>query len=311
MPLADFLKVLDSIRAKTDSGRVMLALTGGEPLLRRDLEECGREFAARGFPWGMVSNGYALTEQRLSRLLKSGLRSITISLDGLEPSHNWLRGNENAYVNAVRAIGAVVTAGGIAFDIVTCVNQKNIAELPKIGSLLVTLGVKQWRLFNIFPRGRACGNPLLDVTPDQFTSLLEFIKHTRKEGKINASYSCEGFLGSYEGEVRDYLFFCRAGINIGSVLSNGSISACPSLRGDYIQGNIYTDDFCDVWEKRFQIMRDRKWTKTGECLKCKVYAFCEGNGLHLRDEKSGYLFRCHFNMIEEASASSGGSTEKL
>ena len=122
---------------------------------------------------------------------------------------------------------------------------------------------------------------------------------TRAQGVISPEFSCEGFLGPYEAAVRDGLFFCRAGINIGSVLVDGSISACPSLRADYIQGNIYQDDFLAVWNDRFQIMRKRNWTKTGECKNCKVYKWCGGNGLHLRDEQSGELLRCHYNMLAD------------
>jgi radical SAM protein with 4Fe4S-binding SPASM domain len=127
--------------------------------------------------------------------------------------------------------------------------------------------------------------------------MLEFIKQTRKEGRIRASFGCEGFLGDYELEVRDTPFFCRAGIHVGSVLVDGSISACPSLRADYIQGNIYRDDFWEVWNQRYQIMRDRSWTKTDVCVACKSYKYCQGNGLHLRDEKDGRLLCCHLEMI--------------
>jgi len=176
-------------------------------------------------------------------------------------------------------------------------NQKNFDELAQVRELLIEAGLKRWRLFTIFPKGRAKDNPLLDVTNDQFRHLMDFIQQTRKEGRIAASYSCEGFLGSYEGKVRDSFFWCRAGINVGSVLADGSISACPSLRGDYIQGNIYKESFVDVWNNRFQVMRDRGWTKTGPCADCDAYPWCEGNGLHLRDEKTGHLLRCHYHML--------------
>jgi radical SAM protein with 4Fe4S-binding SPASM domain len=82
--------------------------------------------------------------------------------------------------------------------------------------------------------------------------------------------------------------------------TDGSISACPSLRGDYIQGNIYRGSFMDCWENRFQVMRDRTWARTGPCVECPVYRWCEGNGLHLRNEKSGDLLRCHYGMLEKA-----------
>lgn len=131
MPLSDFLRVLDAVRMNCNPNKVMLALTGGEPLLRKDLEGCGREFTARGFPWGMVSNGYALDEKRLTSLLASGLRSLTISLDGLEESHNWLRGNNQSFHRATQAI-QIAAAKMKAFDIVSCVNQKNISHYKMI-----------------------------------------------------------------------------------------------------------------------------------------------------------------------------------
>ncbi|MDD5186097.1 MAG: radical SAM/SPASM domain-containing protein, partial [Paludibacter sp.] len=73
---------------------------------------------------------------------------------------------------------------------------------------------------------------------------------------------------------------------------------CPSLRADYIQGNIYKDDFWKVWNEKYQIMRDRSWTKTGKCATCKSYKFCEGNGLHLRDEMTGDILCCHLDLLK-------------
>lgn len=61
--------------------------------MREDLEEVGLELYRRGYPWGIVSNGLYLTGRRLERLMAAGLHSITISLDGFEQEHNWLRGH--------------------------------------------------------------------------------------------------------------------------------------------------------------------------------------------------------------------------
>jgi radical SAM enzyme (rSAM/lipoprotein system) len=299
MPLDDFLNVLDSIAPHVNPNRTMLALTGGEPLMRKDLEDCGREFYRRGFPWGIVTNGYGLTRDRLTNLLQSGLRSITISLDGPAPdTHDWLRGRRGSWERAQKAIEMVAATPDLTYDVVSCINRRNIGELEAIKNQLVRLGVRQWRLFRIFPKGRAATNPLLNLSPEEFTQMLTFIRQTRKEGRIHASFGCEGFLGDYELEVRDTPFFCRAGIHIGSVLVDGSISACPSLRADYIQGNIYRDDFWTVWNERYQNMRDRSWTRTGVCASCKAYKYCEGNGLHLRDEKDGHLLCCHLETID-------------
>ncbi len=296
MPLPDFLKVLDRVKEQYDPSKVMVVLTGGEPTLRKDLEIAGREFIKRGFPWGMVSNGYALSEDKFRKLRKAGMGSLTISLDGLKESHDWFRGHEGSFERAITAI-RLATLENMTFDVVTCVHQRNIGELQQICDKLIGLGVKKWRIFIIFPKGRAKDNPELKLSDEQFKYVYDFIVRTKKDGHIQASAGCEGFLGNYELEARNYPFFCRAGIQIGSVLADGSISACPSLRADYIQGNIYKDDFLDVWDTRFQIMRNRKWTKTGKCKNCNVYKWCEGNGLHLRDEKSGELLLCHYEKL--------------
>lgn len=126
---------------------------------------------------------------------------------------------------------------------------------------------------------------------------MDFIKETRKEKKINLSYSCEGFLANYENEVRAGYFFCRAGVNIASVLADGSISACPNINHSFIQGNIYKDDFLEVWNNKFQIMRERSWTKKGICTDCNVYKWCMGNGIHLYDDTAGQVLTCHYNKL--------------
>ena len=262
MPMEDFLKVLDKISTQVNPNKTMVVITGGEPLMRKDLEKCGEEIYKRGFPWGMVTNGFGLTAARFNSLLNAGLRSITISLDGLNSeTHDWFRGKSGSWQKAIEAVERVAATPDLMYDVVTCVNKRNIGDLEAIKELFISKGVNRWRLFTVFPKGRAKENPLLQLSKEEFVRLMDFIKDTRKEGKIKASYGCEGYLGEYELEVRDSPFFCQAGIHIGSVLVDGSISACPSLRADYIQGNIYNDDFMKVWNEKYQIMRDRSWTK--------------------------------------------------
>ena len=291
MPFEDFARVLDSVAAATDPHGVMVNITGGEPLMRADLADCGRKIYEKGFPWGMVTNGYALTKERYDSLLRCGLRSVTVSLDGLDKSHDWMRGREGSFDKASRAIKIISDSGETAFDVVTCVNSRNLQELPALKEHLVSLGVKEWRLFTVFPAGRALSDKEMFLSPEQLKGLMDFILQTRKEGRIKASFACEGFLKSYEGAVRDHFYFCGAGITVGSVLADGSISACPSIRSDYHQGNIYRDDFMSVWEQRFQPYRDREWMHGSKCAKCRWWRWCRGGGMHLRDS-DGRLIQC-------------------
>ena len=297
MPVADFLNVIDQITPHVNPNKTMIIFTGGEALVRTDIEECGLELYRRGFPWGLVSNGMALTRRRLDSLLAAGLHSITISLDGFEEAHNWLRRHPQSYANALNAVRMLTGEKEIVWDIVTCVNRKNLDELPAFKEFLIDTGVKSWRIFTIFPVGRAAEFPELQLSNEEFTAVLDFIRATRKEGRIHLSYGCEGFLGNYEMEVRDNFYECYAGVNVASVLADGSISACPSIRADFHQGNIYKDGFMDVWNNRFLNFRNREWARKGICGDCSMFRYCEGNGMHLHDGE-GKLLVCHYRRIK-------------
>ena len=279
MPLNDFLTAIDTIKSR--DRQITVVLTGGEPLLRNDLEACGRAIRKRGMRWGMVSNGYLYTPEKHMSLLNAGMGSLTFSLDGLEDTHNWLRNSKQSFARVNDAIDLAVSSSRLNFDVVTCVNQRNLNELPAILKLLNVKGVKAWRLFTIAPIGRAKENPELMLTDGQFKELMDFIVAARKQKLIDVKFSCEGFTGSYEFKVRDGGFFCRAGINIGSVLIDGSISACPNINRSFVQGNIYTDNFGEVWETRFKDFRNRDWARKGQCEHCTDFKYCLGNGMHL------------------------------
>jgi len=301
MPINDFLAAIDTM--KNPAKNFTVVFTGGEPLLRKDIEICGKELRKRGFRWSMVSNGHLYNEQRHFSLLNAGLGALTISLDGLKDSHNWLRNRENSFDKVSEAIDLAASASRLNFDVVTCVNQRNVKELAQIKSFLSEKKVKAWRLFTIIPIGRAVHNPDLLLTDQQFLELMDFISESRKEKELDIKFSCEGYVGKYESLVRDSSFFCRAGINISSILIDGSISACPNIDRALSQGNVYNDNFYEVWENKFSPFRNREWTKVGQCETCSQYKDCEGNGLHNWHGEMKNVLVCHHKKIENAAKS--------
>jgi len=122
---------------------------------------------------------------------------------------------------------------------------------------------------------------------------MNFIAETRQnDNRIDLYFSCESYVGNYEKKVRDSYFFCRAGVNICSVLIDGSISACPNIDRSFVQGNIYRDNLLEIWENRFDVMRNRNWCKTGICEKCKDFKHCNGGAMHLWNEKQDGIMTC-------------------
>ncbi len=296
MPAEDFLRVIDSITPHVDTHQMMVVMTGGEPLLRSDLEEIGLQLYNREYPWGIVTNGLLLTKERLDGLVDSGMHSITISLDGFEEEHNWMRGHPHSFQRALNAVKLLAERQDLVWDIVTCVNKRNFPFLRPFREMIYEVGVRHWRIFTIFPVGRAAQHTELRLGQKEFRELMDFIVKTRAERRIHTEYACEGFLGNYEGLVRDHLYHCHAGISVAGILADGSISACLSIRHNFHQGNIYKDNFMDVWNQRFQMFRDRQWARKGICQDCKMFRYCEGNGMHLHDDDGNLLF-CHLDYL--------------
>lgn len=297
MPLEDFLRVLDEeVTPHVDPAEVLVIFSGGEVLVRADLERAGAEVARRGYAWGMVTNGMALTAERLRGLCDAGLRSVSVSLDGIESQHNYIRCNPRSYDRALDAVRLVVRQPGLVCDVVTCVTGALVPDLEPLRDMLIAEGVRSWRLFSIFPMGRAGNDATLRMTDAQFREMLEFIRRTRREGLIECSYACEGFLGGYEAEVRDHFYQCAAGVSVASIRVDGAISGCTSIRANYDQGNIYTDKFWDVWQNRFEVYRNRGWARRGACSECRMFRYCQGGGMHLRDN-DGELLYCHYKRL--------------
>ncbi len=232
------------------------------------------------------------------KLMNAGMSSITVSLDRLRDTHDTFRKRKGSFDRALQTIDLVANEKRLpVYDVVTCVSPMNIDELEEMKKMLIGHSVKAWRLFAIDPIGRAAEDKEILLNGIQLNQLMDFIVTTRKEGKIDAKLSCEAYTGKYERKVRDWFYFCRAGITVGSVLIDGSISACPNIDKKFVQGNIYHDNLLDVWENRFKPFRDRSWMHKGPCTNCKVYDNCLGGAMHLHKKDDNGIMLCHYNLL--------------
>lgn len=159
MPKEDFYRVIDEIYDHVNPNKTLIIMTGGEILMRKDIEEVGLYLYNKGFPWGMVTNGMSLNSERFESLLRSGLRSITVSLDGFADEHNDMRGNKNSFDRAVEAIKLISKEPTVAWDIVTCVSPKKFGYLEELKKFIISIGVTAWRIFTVVPMGRAKDDP--------------------------------------------------------------------------------------------------------------------------------------------------------
>jgi radical SAM enzyme (rSAM/lipoprotein system) len=299
---AEIDDALASVARKTDPKDVMLVASGGEPTVREDLLEVMGRAARRGHPWGMVTNGLLVDDAMVEKLEKAGMRTVAVSVDGTEEHHDLVRLRKGSYRKAVAALKRLNESRYFSIvEVITTLNRYNADDLPAVLEMLEEAGIRYWRIGTVAPIGRAKDQPELLVTGEQLDNALRFIKkHRGRRGKMDISYACEGWLGErHEPHARKHRFACWAGIRTASILANGDIASCPDIpRGWLTQGNIREDDFMDVWENRFQVFRDRRWMKTGDCTGCDHWRVCGGGGLHFFDPEAGQLARCHHQLME-------------
>ena len=279
----DVKKTLDSIRCN----KPMVCLTGGEPMLHPSFFEIAECVKLMDFSWGMTTNATLIDDSIADRLKKAGLATVSVSLDGMESSHDTLRQEKGAWLQAVHGLKALHGVG-IAPQVTTVVHQRNIDELDALYDFLCGLDIKSWRPINVEPIGRTCETHDLMLDHEQFSYLLSYIREKRfdQNCSMEVTFGCSHFLGvENERMVRDHYFLCGAGILTASVRSNGDICACLDIenRRNLVQGNISTDDFMEVWLNRFGVFRRDRTVDSRKCEKCPERYICGGDSTHTWD----------------------------
>ena len=280
------LQVLEEVRENFDLRRLMLCITGGEPLLYPDFFELLGRANEMGYQWGMTTNGTLITREKAKLLRQTGMKTVSVSIDGLEESHDRQRGLDSGYRMAMQGIQNLIDEGGFQeIQVTTVVNHSNIHELDALYTIFEKMDIDSWRVINLEPIGRALDYPDMMLTPEDYRRLFAFIYEKRLE-QMPVVYGCAHFLGvNLERELRDWYFTCSAGLHVASIMSNGDIGACLDIerRPEFVQGNIFEDRFKDVWENKFQIFRKDLALENEKCRECSEAKFCHGGAYHTWD----------------------------
>ena len=280
-------KSLIDISRDFSKNHYMICLTGGEPLLHPDFDSIVERINALNIPWGMTTNGTLIDKKMAEKLKLLNMASISISLDGLEESHEWLRQTRGCFGITVNAIRFLKEAGH-SVQVTTAIHKKNICELDELYDLMRQLQVDSWRVINIEPIGRALNSDDLLLSHEQIIQLLNYIREKRfqNDNPLDVCYGCSHYLSfEYEREVRDFYFQCGAGTLVASIFWNGDIGACLDIerRPELVQGNIGRDRLFDVWTHRFQVFRRDRTLLCDTCLNCNEREFCGGDSIHTWD----------------------------
>lgn len=292
LTVSDIEKVLGTI----GPDKPMICLTGGEPMMHPDFFDIAERIRDMGFLWGMTTNATLIDDDTALKLRDAGMSTVSVSLDGMERSHDELRQRKGAWRLALRGIKALQNAG-FQPQITTVLHQGNYGELESVYKLACDMGITSWRPINVEPIGRACESGDLLLTHEQFADLLAYIREKRfdPDCDMEVTFGCSHYLGTEnERMVRDHYFLCGAGILTASIRSNGDICACLDIenRPELVQGNIRTDNFMDVWNNRFRPFRTDRTEGCSECLECSERFICGGDSTHTWDFEHGKPLLC-------------------
>jgi len=287
-----------------DNNRVVFCITGGEPLLHPDFFEIVKTIKKAGFKWGLTTNGLMIKDAEYVReLYLSGMKTISLSIDGLRETHDSFRGIDGAYDKTMTAVRLLLERNKHAHvQITTTVSKKNLSELNSSYEELKQHGVRDWRIASVDPIGRAKGSNDLLLDEMDYDELFSFITNKRRENEINVTYGCAHYIpDSFRFYLRDMPYKCGAGEFVASVLSNGDIYSCVDIerRPDLVQGNILKDDFLQVWECGFhQFMGTERVKLSSKCANCGNKKLCNGDSAHTWDYDKNEPRLCLYELMK-------------
>ena len=255
--------------------------TGGEPLLHKGWSEIATRLGEDGITTKILTNGLILEPGIVSQIKETGIAGVGISVDGLEATHDYIRGRKGLFRSVVRGVKEVVRVG-IPVTVITVVNALNINELPSLFEVLLSMGVAHWQIQPIFPLGRTRKASNLQVTEHVYMQMGTFVKewgpHIEDEGIDLRLADSFGYFT--ELDTRDPPWEgCPAGLFSCGITSDGKVKGCLSLPDDVVEGDLRQHDLWDIWFHPDSFSYTRHFSPEGlgpACHSCDKAEQCRG-----------------------------------
>jgi radical SAM protein with 4Fe4S-binding SPASM domain len=253
----------------------------------------------------------------------AGIQAISISVDGLEETHDALRGVAGSHRSAMEALANIQAAGLPAYSN-TQIGRMNLGEIEAVFESLVAAGIKAWQVQLTVAMGRAADQPSLLLEPWQVLEVMPILGRIKKranEAKVVLWPGNNiGYFGPFESLLkgsfpRGHMASCGAGRSTLGIEANGDIKGCPSLpTADWVGGNVREHSLLEIWERApaLRYTRDRTTEDLwGYCKDCYYADTCRSGcswTSHVLFGKPGNNPFCHHRAIELAGE---GKRERL
>ncbi len=281
------LRLIDEI---VSFSKPVIILTGGEPLLRKDIYDLASYGTSRGLRMVIAPNGTLLNAPKAARLKACGIQRVSISLDGFtEESHDRFRQVKGAFAGALRGIQFLKEAG-LEFQINTTVTQKNYPELPRILDLAVKLGAVAHHIFLLVPTGRGKELKGEAVEGSEYERILHWFYDQREKVPLQLKATCAPhyyrILRQRAGEEGKKVTprthgldamtrGCLGGIGFLFISHRGDVQPCGYLEA--FSGDVRKQRLKEIWESSPVFLKLRDFSSLqGRCGRCEYVRVCGG-----------------------------------
>jgi nif11-class peptide radical SAM maturase 3 len=313
-------EALDLVKQMAEVGIKEVTLIGGEAFLRPDWLEIAQAITQAGMVCGMTTGGYGITLETAQKMKAAGIRVVSVSVDGLEATHDRLRGKQGSWQWAFKTMSHL-KAAGISFGCNTQINRLSAPEFPLIYEKIRDAGIFAWQIQLTVPMGNAADNSEILLQPsellDVYPMLAKVTERAQQEGvRIQAGNNI-GYYGPYErllrggGDAWTFWQGCSAGLSAIGIEADGAIKGCPSLPTvAYTGGNVRNQSLRYIIEEteqlRFNLGADTpKGTEHlwGFCKTCEFAELCRGGcswTAHVFFDRRGNNPYCHHRALTQA-----------
>ncbi len=288
-PTSEAFRIIDDI---VSYAKPVVVLSGGEPLKREDVFEIAKYGTEKGLRMCLATNGTLVTEETCEKIKSSGIRIVSLSLDGSEETvHDDFRSQKGAFAGTINA-ARLFKKHGIEFIINSSFTKRNEEEIPRVYRLAKELGATAWYMFMIVPTGR--GEEIMGelISKESYEEILDWhfdmeseeeemlvrptcaphyyrvvLQRSKEKGSKFRKRTLKFSTGGSKG--------CIAGQLICLIDVDGNVLPCSYFPKP--AGNIREKSFREIWEdsELFRELRDFKKYK-GKCGSCEYINVCGG-----------------------------------
>jgi radical SAM protein with 4Fe4S-binding SPASM domain len=304
-------EALDVVAQLAELDAREVVLIGGEAYLHEGFLTIIAALRDAGITPVMTTGGRGVTAELAHAMAEAGLRRVSVSIDGLEATHDRMRALRGSFAAATAAL-AHCRAAGIVIQANTNFNRLNRGDLEPLYEHLKAAGISAWQVQLTTPLGRAADRTDMVLQPYDLLDLvprIAAIKARAFDDRVvvmpgnNLGYFGpeEALLRSPRPDLADHWQGCQAGRFVMGIESDGAVKGCPSLQtSHYVGGRLRQQSLAAIWNDSPELSFTRARTVDdlwGFCRSCPFAEVCLGGcsfTAHALLGRPGNNPYCHF-----------------